>query len=473
MPGDNWERVQEIFLAAADLPEAEQSAFLEAACLEDGGLRAEVESLLRADTAPSIKLAAVIQSEAGALLQEAPRPDTRLGAYRLIREIGRGGMGAVYLAERDDSQFHKQVAIKVVKRGMDTVEILRRFRHERQILANLDHPYVARLHDGGATPDGRPFFVMEYVEGQPIGAFCRQPNLDIQARLRLFLRVCEAVSYAHRNLVVHRDLKPGNILVTVGRSVFPGRRGRRKGGLRVLPSRRRPGRRDCQKRSRQPRSAERSCDRAGAAGRIAVCGRWRRSVAAGSGLVAGMLEAALRLSPTVRINRITLCIAYETMARRLEGLSRLEEALARARAELEVAAALVAEQPDFRPARYRVMSGYELQSRLLAKLGRREAALATALEASRVMAAYPADGSANRYYIARACVSLGDVYAILAVGAPDPGADWREERNAFQQGRDEWRKLGSLEGPFDPPREAATAELRRAEAEQHLRDARE
>lgn len=138
----------------------------------------------------------------------------RLGAYRILHAIGRGGMGAVYLAVRDDDQYRKQVALKLVKPGMDTVDVLRRFRHERQILAGLEHPYIARLLDGGSTADGRPFLVMELVQGQPIGEYCRQLNLNIEARCRLFLKVCEAVSYAHRKLVVHRDLKPANILIT-------------------------------------------------------------------------------------------------------------------------------------------------------------------------------------------------------------------------------------------------------------------
>ena len=214
MPGYNWERVQELFLAAADLAESEQPAWLDDACMGDAGLREEVESLLRADRASAVSLSTAIETAAGALLEEPPIVGLRLGAYRVIREIGRGGIGAVYLAERDDDQFHKEVAIKIVKRGMDTAEILGRFRHERQILANLDHPYIARLIDGGTTPDGRPFFVMEYVEGQAIDAFFRDRSLSVEERLELFLRVCEAVSYAHRSLVVHRDLKPGNILVT-------------------------------------------------------------------------------------------------------------------------------------------------------------------------------------------------------------------------------------------------------------------
>ncbi|HLW77326.1 MAG TPA: serine/threonine-protein kinase, partial [Bryobacteraceae bacterium] len=138
----------------------------------------------------------------------------RIGAYRIGGEIGRGGMGAVYLATRDDDQFHKRVAIKVVKPGMDTSEVLARFRYERQILANLDHPYIASLYDGGTTRDGRPFFVMEYVEGQPVNLYCSEHGLNVEARCRLFVSICEAVAHAHRNLVVHRDLKPANILIT-------------------------------------------------------------------------------------------------------------------------------------------------------------------------------------------------------------------------------------------------------------------
>jgi eukaryotic-like serine/threonine-protein kinase len=214
VPGSNWERVQDIFLTAADLPEAEQAAFLDTACDGDAGLREEVESLLRADREGEGVLASAIETAAESILEEPNIVGIRLGAYRVTSEIGRGGIGAVYLAERDDDQYHKKVAIKIVKHGMDTAEILGRFRHERQILANLDHPYIARLVDGGTTPDGRPFFVLEFVEGMAIDTYCDEHELNVDARLDLFLRVCEAVSYAHRSLVIHRDLKPGNILVT-------------------------------------------------------------------------------------------------------------------------------------------------------------------------------------------------------------------------------------------------------------------
>ena len=214
MPDDSWERVEEIFLAAADTPLPQRDAFLERACSGDADLRREVESLLEADTEGVTALEQAFQNEAGAILDdELSLIGRRLGPYRILREIGHGGMGSVFLAERDDDQFHKTVALKVVKRGMDTRELLERFRHERQILAGLEHPYIARLLDGGATPDGRPFFVMERVEGQPIDIYCRDHARDVESILRLVLRVCEAVSHAHAALIVHRDLKPGNILV--------------------------------------------------------------------------------------------------------------------------------------------------------------------------------------------------------------------------------------------------------------------
>ena len=214
MLGDNWDRIQEIFFTAADLPVSKRASYLDRACNGDAHLRHEVESLLKSDDRNDSAIAAIVGSEVNALLDDdADLAGMRMGDYRLLKEIGRGGMGAVYLGERADEHFRKLVAIKVVKRGMDSTEVLARFRHERQILASLEHPYIARLIDGGTTPDGRPFFVMEHVQGQPINAYCRAQNLDIEERLRLFLRVCEAVAYAHRSLVVHRDLKPGNIFV--------------------------------------------------------------------------------------------------------------------------------------------------------------------------------------------------------------------------------------------------------------------
>jgi eukaryotic-like serine/threonine-protein kinase len=213
MPSHTWEQIETIFLEAADLPRPRQAAFLDQACGADAELRREVQSLLDSDRKSGEKIIRAVEDEAQALFGLSLFIGTRLGSYRVVRELGRGGMGAVYLAVRDDDQFKKNVAIKLVKRGMDTAEVLRRFQHERRILAGLDHAYIARLIDGGTAPDGRPFFVMDYVEGQPIDTYCRDGALSLPERCRLFLKVCEAVSHAHRNLVIHRDLKPGNIFV--------------------------------------------------------------------------------------------------------------------------------------------------------------------------------------------------------------------------------------------------------------------
>jgi serine/threonine protein kinase len=211
---ENWERVQSLFLQAVDLRPEERVRFLDRACSNDAKVRREVESLLAHDGAGEQHIAEALGDTAQSLFEAENLVGARLGAWRVLHEIGRGGMGTVYLAARDDDQFQKRVALKVVKRGMDTAELLSSFRRERQILAHLDHPYIARLIDGGSTPHGQPFLVMEYVEGKPIDIYCREETLDIEARCRLFLKVCQAVSYAHRKLVIHRDLKPGNILVT-------------------------------------------------------------------------------------------------------------------------------------------------------------------------------------------------------------------------------------------------------------------
>lgn len=211
MPG-RWTRVKAIVADALELPSAERAAFAEHACGEDPALRREVVSLLAfsgADDDPATG------SPAPAVAEDlAERAGQTVGAWRITREIGRGGMGAVYLAERADRVFEKQVAVKILKRGTDTDEVLRRFRTERQILARLEHPNIARLLDGGTTPDGLPFFVLEHVDGARITEWCDARRLGFRARIELFLKVCEAVHFAHRNLVVHRDLKPGNLLVT-------------------------------------------------------------------------------------------------------------------------------------------------------------------------------------------------------------------------------------------------------------------
>src|SRR5438874_6948402 len=213
----HWEKVQALFEQALELPETERAKFLEQKCIGDDALRREVESLLdsHASAGAFIDERSLFFSEEDFQNgDEAVPPGQLIGAYRIVREIGRGGMGAVYLAERADEQYQKQVAIKLIKRGMDTDSVLRHFRNERQILASFDHPNIARLFDGGTTDDGVPYFVMEYVEGLPINEYCSAHGLSVVDRLKLFREACAAVSYAHRHTVIHRDIKPSNILVT-------------------------------------------------------------------------------------------------------------------------------------------------------------------------------------------------------------------------------------------------------------------
>ncbi len=215
--GERWARVKELFEAAVDLDPSARTALLDKECRDDEALRGEIESLLKSDE----QTGGFIEQPAFAIPHdlfsdkvEEPFAGRQFGAYQIIREIGRGGLGAVYLAARADDEYRKQVAIKVIRRGLDTDDIIRRFRTERQILAQLDHPNIARLIDGGTTDDGLPYFVMEYVNGQPINAYCDANALPTTERLKLFRKVCAAVTYAHQNLVIHRDLKPSNILVT-------------------------------------------------------------------------------------------------------------------------------------------------------------------------------------------------------------------------------------------------------------------
>ena len=184
-----------------------------ARCGDDEELLQEVESLL-AQTTGTLERAAQSATESIRLRLTSFSKGYRLGAWAIVREVGRGGMGAVYLAKRADGEFEKEVAIKVLKRGTDTEEVLRRFRAEREIVARLDHPNIARLLDAGTTDDDLPYFVMDYVKGKPLTEYANEHQLSIAERLKLFRVVCGAVSYAHQNLVIHRDLKPGNILVT-------------------------------------------------------------------------------------------------------------------------------------------------------------------------------------------------------------------------------------------------------------------
>jgi serine/threonine protein kinase/tetratricopeptide (TPR) repeat protein len=210
---DRWQQIKAVLDEALEREEAARTAFLDAACQGDGELRQEVESLLASEA----EIGDFIETPVFRIHREEAETLTageRIGAYRVVSELGRGGMGSVYLAERADEEFDQRVAIKLVRRGMDTEEILRRFRSERQILAHLAHPNIAKLFDGGTTEDGRPYFVMENVEGRPVDEYCDGRKLPTRERLELFRSVCSAVHFAHQNLVVHRDLKPGNILVT-------------------------------------------------------------------------------------------------------------------------------------------------------------------------------------------------------------------------------------------------------------------
>ncbi|HEX8708189.1 MAG TPA: protein kinase [Pyrinomonadaceae bacterium] len=221
MTPERWKQVEEIFQSALDHTQEKRQAFIAQACAGDAPLREQVEMLVGQYEAagsflevPALGDRTVATTDETVIYAGTSMIGKRIGAYKITREIGRGGMGAVYLAVRADSEFQKRVAIKLIKRGMDTDFIIRRFRNERQILASLDHPNVARLLDGGTTEDSLPYFVMEYVEGQPIHYYCDTQKLSIVERLELFRKVCSAVHYAHQNLIIHRDLKPSNILVT-------------------------------------------------------------------------------------------------------------------------------------------------------------------------------------------------------------------------------------------------------------------
>ncbi len=210
----DWIRLQEIFDAAVELHGEERSNYLDRACVETPEVRLRVESLIASFEAET-KLGDLVGSAARQRLDVAlPALGERIGPYRITAILGRGGMGVVYRATRDDAEYEKDVAIKVAAISLSTGDFRERFLRERQILANLDHPHIARLLDGGTTTDGLPFVVMEYVPGKPIDIFCADAALDRRARVRLMATVAKAVDYAHQHLVVHRDLKPDNILVT-------------------------------------------------------------------------------------------------------------------------------------------------------------------------------------------------------------------------------------------------------------------
>ena len=216
MTPERWQQIDALFRSTLELEEARQERFLAESCADDPELYKEVASLLAADRRVDHSLEQAVAAEAADLKRSRAktREGETVGAYEISGLLGKGGMGAVYLATRADRSYKKSVAIKILKRGMDSDEILSRFLQERQILASFEHPNIARLIDAATTDDGLPCLIMEYVEGLPVDRFCRENRLRLGERLELFLTICSAVQAAHRNLIVHRDLKPSNILVT-------------------------------------------------------------------------------------------------------------------------------------------------------------------------------------------------------------------------------------------------------------------
>jgi eukaryotic-like serine/threonine-protein kinase len=220
MTKERWRQIEAVFAEAVELPVDESRAYLDEVCAGDEELRREVELLLESDRKAQGRIGSAVGIAAAAFSVQMQRAYSasqigqRIGPYEIVREIGRGGMGSVYQAVRIDDQYIRSVAIKFIAQGTDSEEALTRFRTERQILASLQHPNIAALLDGGATPDGRPYIVMEYIEGELLLDYCQKRNLPVDDRLDLFCRLCDAVHHAHQMLVIHRDIKPGNVLVT-------------------------------------------------------------------------------------------------------------------------------------------------------------------------------------------------------------------------------------------------------------------
>jgi TolB-like protein/Tfp pilus assembly protein PilF len=221
MTRDEWLRIKEIAASALEQPPSVRAAYVAKHCRGDAALLREVESLVASatDAEDLFEKPSMLMAGAADALQRVnefapPRVGERIGPYEIVRELGAGGMGVAYLAERADAEYEKRVAIKLIRAGLDSETVLRRFRRERQIVADLDHPNIARLLDGGTTVKGLPYFVLEFVDGLPIDVHCQMRQLSTRDRVALFRRVCEAVQHAHRRNVVHRDLKPSNILVT-------------------------------------------------------------------------------------------------------------------------------------------------------------------------------------------------------------------------------------------------------------------
>jgi serine/threonine protein kinase len=212
MTPDRWSRIKQVFDQASELPQDARRQFLDSCCNGDSDLRREVESLLAAEAdAASRYDSPIVGADSGHMVGQ------HVGSYRIVRRLGTGGMGDVYLGSRDDGQFRKLAAVKMIRFDLLDEHTRRRFENERQALAALEHPNIVRLLDGGTTAAGYPFLMMDYVEGRPIDRYCSEQSLSLRERLELFRTLCGAVHYAHQNLVVHRDLKPANILVTIDR----------------------------------------------------------------------------------------------------------------------------------------------------------------------------------------------------------------------------------------------------------------
>src|SRR5688500_18117656 len=217
MTPDRWKTIEDVFQAAADLPASEGLSYVSERSAGAAELEAELVYLLASlDVADQFLKSPTLTGTSSLDAEKNGQDDflgKRIGVYKLTRQIGRGGMGAVYEAERADGEFHQTVAIKLIKRGMDTDFIVRRFRHERQILASFEHPFIARLLDGGTTSEGVPYFVMAYISGETLYNYCDTNRLKTRERLKIFQKICSALEYAHERQIIHRDIKPSNILI--------------------------------------------------------------------------------------------------------------------------------------------------------------------------------------------------------------------------------------------------------------------
>ena len=218
MLSKRWDEIKNKLLVALELEPPQRSVYLQKIAEADAELGLELESLVASHERAHTDFLNRPPLQSASNQQSTPKLDfmigRRFGNYEVVELIGIGGMGEVYRAFRADDQYRMQVAIKLIRAGQDSSSVITRFKNERQIVASLDHSNIARVIDGGATEEGLPYFVMELIEGQPIDEYCDKHKLSTAERLKLFLQVCSAVQYAHQHLIIHRDVKPGNILVT-------------------------------------------------------------------------------------------------------------------------------------------------------------------------------------------------------------------------------------------------------------------